>query len=125
MLWLWRINQIINAIVLIAVVAVLGFLVVAFVRSLVDPDSDRHGYGLIFPVVLGVVGIALLLPLIAGARQLHRRQRAGAACQVATGAIAAVVSAIVPGPFWGGIVAGVLVAAPAVPLLLARQPAAQ
>jgi hypothetical protein len=122
---LWRINQIINALLLITVVAALGFLVVTFVGSLVDPDRDRHGYGLIFSVVLGVVAIALLLPLVAGARQLRRRQRAGAACQVATGAIAAIISAIVPGPFWPGIVAGILVAAPAVPLLLIRQPAAQ
>jgi hypothetical protein len=125
MLWLWRVNQIINALVLIAVVAVLGFLVVTFVRSLVVPESDRHGYGLIFSAVLAIVAIALLVPLVAGATQLRRRQRAGAACQVATGAIAAVISAIVPGPFWPGIVAGILVAAPAVPLLVSREPATQ
>lgn len=122
---LWRINQIINALALVAVVAALVLLAVAFVRSLVDPDSDRHGYGVIFSAVLGIVAIALLFPLVAAARQLHRRQRAGAVSQVVTGAIVAVISAIVPGPFWIGILVGIGVAAPAVPLLLTPQRVAQ
>ncbi|MBM7786074.1 hypothetical protein [Tenggerimyces flavus] len=118
---LWRINQIINALAVIAVVAALVFLAVAFVRSLVDPTSDRHGYAMIFSAVLGVVAIALLIPLVAAAKQLRRRQRAGAGWQVVTGAIVAVISAIVPGPYWIGIVVGLGVAAPAVPLLLTKQ----
>lgn len=118
---LWRINQIINALAVAAVVAALVLLAVALVRTLVDPASDRHGYGLIFSAVLGVVAIALLVPLVVGAIRLHRRQRAGAVCQVVTGAIVAVISAIVPGPYWIGIVVGIGVAAPAVPLLLTKQ----
>ena len=118
---LWRINQIINALALVAVVVVLGFLVVGFVRSLVDPTSDRHGYGVIFSAVLGIVALALLVPIVNGAIQLRRRRRAGAVCQVVLGATVGVLSVIVPGPLWGGIAVGLLIAAPAIPLLVVRE----
>lgn len=115
-----RANQVINALALIAVAAALVGVAVMFVRSLVDPGSDPHGYGRIFAVVLGVVAIALLVPLVAGAIGLHRRQRAGAAWQVVTGTIVTLISTTGPGPYWIGIAVGIAIAAPAVPLLLAK-----
>jgi hypothetical protein len=115
----WQLNRILNAVGLLAGVALLIGLVVVFVRSVVG--EDPHGYALIFSVILGVVLSLPLVLLSIGAYRLRLRRRSGFGCQLAAGVVVGLYSAPMPSPGrWIGVGFGTLLVAAALAGLLTR-----
>jgi hypothetical protein len=115
----WQLNRILNAVGLLATVALLIGLVVVFVRSLVG--QDPHGYGGIFSVFLGVVLLLPLTLLSIGGHRLRLRLRSGFGYQMAAGVVVGLYGFPLPSPArWIGVGLGTLLVAAALAGLLTR-----
>ena len=115
----WQLNRILNAVGLLATVALLIGLVVVFVRSLVG--EDPHGYARIFSVVLGVVLLLPLTLLSIGANKLRLRLRSGFGYQMAAGVVVGLYSSPMQSlARWIGLGLGALFVAAALAGLLTR-----
>jgi hypothetical protein len=113
----WRINQLLNALALLAAVLLLGALVVQSVSSLVA-DRDVLGLVVLSSVVLGLFLLPPLTLLSLGAVALYRRRRVGFVYQALSGGLVGLYGVLVAGALPAarliGIGIGTVLAAPAV-----------
>jgi hypothetical protein len=93
---LWQWNRLVNAIVLLAVVVLLGLLAFMWVRAYTNAAADPHGYTMIFGAIAAVLLLPPLLLLVGGALQLRRHQRSGFGFQIAAGIIVGIYGAVIP-----------------------------
>lgn len=118
---MWRINQLLNALALLAAVLLLGVLVVQSASSIVA-DRDVLGMVVLSSVVLGVFLLPPLSLLALGAVALYRHRRVGFVCQVLSGGLVGLYGVLIAGALPAarliGIGLGTLLAAPAVAGLL-------
>jgi peptidoglycan/LPS O-acetylase OafA/YrhL len=124
----WRINQLLNALALLAAVLLLGVLVTQFVWSLIDDDRDVHGLVRITSILLGLFLLVPLSLLTSAAVALYRRRRVGFVYQLFAGAVVGLYGVLIssgpaelPTPRLVGLGLGALLAAPAVAGLFATR----
>ncbi|WP_020578754.1 4a-hydroxytetrahydrobiopterin dehydratase [Actinopolymorpha alba] len=126
----WLINQLINALALMAAVLLLVLLIAQYVLTLIYPDRDIHGLALIINVIIGIFLLVPLSLLAFGAVALHRYRPTGFVYQLLAGAVVGLYGVLISGGLptpqfigIGGIGLGAILAAPAVAgLLAARRP---
>jgi hypothetical protein len=117
----WRINQLLNAVALLAAAVLFGLLAIQFVWALVDADRDVHGLVQLSSVVLGLFLLVPIGLLVSGATALHRRRPAGFVYQLLAGAVVGLYGVLISSgparlqvPSLIGLGIGTVLAGPAV-----------
>lgn len=91
---LWLVNRVLNGLALLAGVGLLAAVAFVWLRAVLAPESDPHGYTLIFGVLVGLLLVVPLLLLVTAAIELRRGRRGGLIWQAAAGLVVGMYAAV-------------------------------